>query len=208
MGWRWRRPARSVSPIASVRRRIPSSRRAASPPTVTISRGRSSRSSCSRQNAQSSCSRGRRQSIATARRRAARVAPSDGRAVERRVEPLLVHLQPGAQRAARAAAPGSQLGALDQSGRLSVEVGLCLRGALEDGQRLERIARLRARAAAPVVALERREGAVRHALLQYVRGPSARRRPELLRGPFSGDDRGAAESARRSRRRARCARRS
>ena len=52
-------PSRSKrSPTQAVSSVLPSRRRSASPPTVTISRGRSSASSQSRQNAHSSCSRG------------------------------------------------------------------------------------------------------------------------------------------------------
>ena len=98
---------RNVLPIAAVRLVSPSSRRSASPPTVTTSRGRSSSSSRSRQNSQSACSAcvGVRSPRPDAR--AARVAARHRRAVERRVERLLVELEPAAERLPGAAAPRS-----------------------------------------------------------------------------------------------------
>src|SRR5947208_6963909 len=60
--------------------------------------------------------------VAASRRRAARIATRHGRAVESRVELVLVELEPPAQRLTGAAAPGEALGALDDPGRLAVHV--------------------------------------------------------------------------------------
>ena len=104
----------------------------------------------------------RRRAVAAPSRRAARIAARDRRAIERSVERILVHLQPGSERAAGASAPWPQLGALDHSGRLAVEVSPVLAATFEDRQRLDGVAGLRACAAATVVALERRDRAIRH----------------------------------------------
>ena len=113
---------RSACPTLASRLARPSSRRIASPPTGTISRGCSSRSSHSRQNEQSSCSRAAGVRSPPPAERATRIAPRDRRAVERRVERVLVEPEPAAQRLAGAAAPGPALLALDHARRLAEEV--------------------------------------------------------------------------------------
>ena len=117
----------------------PSRRRIANPPIGTMSAGRRSRSSHSRQNAQSRCSTetasGRR-----ARTERARVAARHRRAVERRVEGLLVEVEPAAQRPAGAPAPRPPLLALHDPGGLPEQVGPLAEPPLEDGERLERVA--------------------------------------------------------------------
>ena len=102
-------------------RSMPSSCLMASVPTGTISAGRISRSSHSRQKAQSSCSRRRRLPVA-ALRVLARVAARDRGAVEGRVELVLVELEPAAQRSAGAAAPRAALLALDDARGLAEHV--------------------------------------------------------------------------------------
>ena len=76
---------------------------------------------------------GRRRSIAAARD-AARVAARDRRAVERRIERLLVELEPRTQRATGPALPRRAGGALDDSRRLPVEIRPSSRCALDDGR--------------------------------------------------------------------------
>ena len=95
------------------------------------------------------------------RRRLPGVAARDRGAVEGRVELVLVQLEPAAQRLAGAAAPGAALLALDDPRRLAEHVRALAGAALDDRQRLERVAGLDARAADAVVALERGERAVR-----------------------------------------------
>ena len=79
------------------------------PPTGTISRGRISSSSHSRQNAQSSCSRGVGVRSPRPLGALAGIAARDRRAVEGRVELVLVELEPAAERPAGAAAPRQTL---------------------------------------------------------------------------------------------------
>src|SRR5262249_27961321 len=76
----------------------------------------------------------RRHPVAGARRRAAGVAPGDGGAVERRVEGVVVEVEPAAQVLAGAAAPRSPLLALEHAGRLAVHVGALSLVALEHRQ--------------------------------------------------------------------------
>src|SRR4029079_14880854 len=83
------------------------------------------------------------------------IAARDGRAVEGRVEPILVHVEPAAKRLASPAAPRAALDALDDSRRLADDHRALARASLEGGQRLEGIARLDAGPADPVVPLER-----------------------------------------------------
>src|SRR6266508_361870 len=106
--------------------------------------------------------RGRRP-VTTAARCASRVAARDRGAVERRVELLLVELEPPAQGLACATTPGTALFSLDDSRRLPENVRPLSRTAFEDRQRLERVARLGARAADAGVALKRVQRAVRRA---------------------------------------------
>src|SRR5215218_9278301 len=89
------------------------------------------------------------------------VAARDRHAVERRVELVLVQLQPPAERAAGAAAPRQPLLALEHAGRLAVDVRALAGVGLDDGERLERVAGLDAGAADSVVALEGGDRAVR-----------------------------------------------
>ena len=155
-------------PTHSVTLLTPSSRRAARPPTGTISCGRTSSSSHRRQNAQSSCSRGA--GVRSPRpTRAARVAARDGRAVERRVERLLVEVEPPAQRLSGAAAPRQPLPAFLDPGRLAEHVRALTPIGLDDRQRLERVTGLDARAADAVVTLERGDRAIAGAAARHAR---------------------------------------
>ena len=141
-------------------RRVPrcrATRLIASPPTGTTSRGWSSRSSHSSQKRQSSSSRGLGGRSPRPLGCLPGIAARDGRAVEGRVEPLLVHVEPAAKRLARAAAPRAALDTLDDPRRLADDHRALARAAFEDGQRLERIARLDAGAADAVVPLQRGE---------------------------------------------------
>src|SRR5262249_20993388 len=103
--------------------------------------------------------RGRR-AVAAAGRRLARVAAGDRGAVEGGVELVLVELEPAAESPAGAAAPRQPFHALDLPGRLAEHVRALSRVRLHDRQRLERVARLRARPADAVVALERSRRAI------------------------------------------------
>ena len=144
----------------------------------------------------------RRRPVAAARRRPARVAARDRAAVERLVELVPVELEPAAQGGAGAAAPGPPLLALDDAGRLAVEVGALAAGGRAHRPRLEREAGLDAGPADGGVALERGERAIgapagRHAasrVRRVLRGGA-----ELLRGPRRRGRR--PRSALRSRRR-------
>ena len=138
----------------------PSSRRIARPPTGTINRGCSNRSSHSRQNEQSSCSRGSGP-IAAARRDTPRIAPCDRGAVEHPVEVVLVEPEPAAQRLAGATSPWPELLALDHARRLSEQIRALPRIALDHRTRLDRKPCLGAGTARPVVTLERGERPVR-----------------------------------------------
>src|SRR3954452_15096901 len=69
----------------------------------------------------------RRGAVAAARRLASRVAARHRGAEERRVERLLVELEPAAERLACAPPPRQALLALDDAGRLSVHIGALLR---------------------------------------------------------------------------------
>src|SRR5262249_35378780 len=93
-------------------------------------------------------------------RRLAGVAACGRCAVERSVELVLVHREPGAERLARAAAPGPALLAFDDAGRLTVEVRPLSCAALQDGARFEAVTGEDARAAAGVVPLERGDRAI------------------------------------------------
>src|SRR5690348_8110175 len=75
------------------------------------------------------------------------VASGDGRAVERRVELLLVEVQPAPKRATCAASPRSALLSLDGPGCLAVHERGLIEAIVADRPRLERIARVHARAA-------------------------------------------------------------
>src|SRR5262249_37521941 len=125
----------------------------------------------------------------------------DGRAVERRVELVLVHPEPPPQRLAGAAAPGPPLLAFDHAGRLAEHIRELAGVPGRDGQRLERVAGLDAGAATTQVALERRERAVRrlpdrHADLEYARWSSRSRRCRTSRRDATGAR--STRSARRS----------
>jgi len=96
----------------------------------------------------------RRRAVASARRSAAGVAARHRSAVERRVERVLVELEPAAERLPRTAAPGQSLLALDDAGRLPVEIRALLGERRAHRERLEREAFLDARAAAGEVALQ------------------------------------------------------
>ena len=102
----------------------------------------------------------RRRPVAAARRGAAGIAARDGGAVEGRVELVLVELEPAAERPAGAPAPRQPLLSLDDARRLAEQVRALFGARRPHGQRLERIARLDAGAAAGEVALERGERAV------------------------------------------------
>src|SRR6185503_11671860 len=86
-----------------------------------------------------------------------RIAARDGRAVERRVEALLVYLEPAAKRLSGATAPGAPLGALDHPRCLAHDHGDLPCSAFEDRQRLELVPGLSAGAADAVVPLKRGE---------------------------------------------------
>src|SRR5436305_14935168 len=103
----------------------------------------------------------RRGSVAAPGRRATGIATCDGRAVERRVERVLVQLEPAAERLPGAAAPRQALFAFDDAGRLSVQVRTLVRERRSHGQRLEREACLDARATAREIALQRRKRSIR-----------------------------------------------
>src|ERR687897_3450737 len=107
--------------------------------------------------------------IPAARRRPARVAARDRRAVEGRVELVLVQLEPAAERLPGAAPPGQPLLALDDPGRLAVDVCALARVRLDDRQGEEREALLGAGAADAVVALEGGDRAVRRAAPRQAR---------------------------------------
>ena len=154
-------PSRSNrSPTHSVSSVLPSIRRSARPPTVTIRAGRSSASSRSRQCSQSSCSRG--VGVRSPRPEAARpgIAAGHGRAIERGVERLLVQLEPAAQHLAGAAPPGQTLLALDDARRLAEEIRALARERRAHRQRFEPEPGVGAGTAAGRVALERGDGAV------------------------------------------------
>src|SRR5207247_6489640 len=102
----------------------------------------------------------RRRAVAAAGRCPAGIAARDRGAVERRIERILVQLEPAAERPAGTAAPGQPLLALDDARRLSVHIGALICERRAHGQRLERVARLGARTAAREVALKRGEGAI------------------------------------------------
>src|SRR5262249_2136810 len=85
----------------------------------------------------------------------ARVTASHGRAVERRVEGVLVELQPASQGPAGASAPGPLLESLDHARRLAQQVRPLAPVALDDRPRPDRVAGLEAQAARPVRALKR-----------------------------------------------------
>ena len=102
----------------------------------------------------------RRRTVAPSRRRPARIAARDRRAVERLVEGVLVELEPAPQRLAGAPAPRPPLLALDDPRRLAEQVRALPAERREHGQRLERVPGVDAGAAGPLVALERRQRAV------------------------------------------------
>src|SRR3954452_15490753 len=64
----------------------------------------------------------RRRPVAASRSRPSRIAPCDGGAVERRIELVLLEVEPAAQGLAGTAAPRAALLALDDAGCLSVHV--------------------------------------------------------------------------------------
>src|SRR5205814_776927 len=81
---------------------------------------------------------GRRRPVAAAAGRGAGVAAGHRRAVEGRVELVLVHLEPAPERPAGAAPPRPPLLALDHARRLSQQVRTLALVTVQDGQRLER----------------------------------------------------------------------
>jgi len=95
-----------------------------------------------------------RRPVAASGRCAARIAPRDRGAVERRVELVLVHLQPAAKRLPGATPPRPALLALDQSRRLSVHVRALTEALVSHRPRLEREPGLDARATHAQVALQ------------------------------------------------------
>src|SRR5207253_2950700 len=105
----------------------------------------------------------RGRAVAAAAACLAGVAPSDGGAVERRVELVLVELEPAAQSTARAAAPRQALHAFLHSRRLPEHVGALPLVRLDDRERLQRVAGLDAGAADAVVALKRGQRSVARA---------------------------------------------
>src|SRR5215475_5808542 len=104
-----------------------------------------------------------RRAIAPPARCFARVAASHGRAVEGRIELVLIELEPAAQRPARASTPGQALQALVGARRLAEDVRALAFVRLDDRERLEREAGLHAGAADAVVTLERDDRAVARA---------------------------------------------
>src|SRR5581483_5638867 len=100
---------------------------------------------------------GRRRAVAAPGRRASGVAARHRRAVEGRVELVLVELEPAAQRLSGATAPRPSFFALDDARRLAEEVRALALTGCDDRQGLERVAGLGACAADTLVALHRRE---------------------------------------------------
>src|SRR5205823_6125616 len=98
-----------------------------------------------------------RRPVAAPRWSPARIAASHGCAIEGRVELVLLHREPPAQRLASASAPRPSFDALDHAGCLPEEVRALALTGRDHRQRLERVARFRARTAARLVALQRRE---------------------------------------------------
>src|SRR5262245_63215404 len=105
----------------------------------------------------------RRRAVAASGGRLARIAPRHGGAVERPVELVVVHAEPGAEGLAGSTAPGSPLGSLLHARRLPEHVGLLPVVRQRDRERFEWVARLCAGPADPVVALEGGERAVARA---------------------------------------------
>lgn len=91
--------------------------------------------------------------VAASRRWTAGVTARHRCAVERRVERVLVQLEPAAQRLPGAAAPRQALFAFDDAGRLAVQIRVLIRERRAHRERLERIASFGACAAAGQVAL-------------------------------------------------------
>src|SRR5581483_5920297 len=98
----------------------------------------------------------RRRAVAAPGWRTPRIAARHRGTEERRVELVLAHVEPPAQRLSRAPAPGKPLLALDDAGRLPDHVRALVVQRRAHGERLEWEAGLDARAAAREVALERR----------------------------------------------------
>src|SRR2546429_6631618 len=96
----------------------------------------------------------RRRPVAAARRRVPRITARHRRAIERRVELVLVHLEPAPQRPAGAATPGPPLLTFDDAGCLAVHVRTLTQVLVDDGPRLQRITGLHTGAADPQVALQ------------------------------------------------------
>ena len=194
-------PRRSCSfPIASVSVAIPSSRRSASPPTVTIRSGRSSSSSQSRQKAQRSCSRHRRP-VAAAGGSPAGIAARDRPAVERLVQRVAVEPEPPAQCLDRHGRARAAARALDDPGRLAEEVRALAVERRAHRPRLELVAGLEAGAAA---ALSRwSEGSERYELRRLSRRVTGRADPSRLPSESSARSRACrsrrARAARRTR---------
>src|SRR5437868_13870516 len=103
----------------------------------------------------------RRCAVTAARRSATGIATRHRRAVERRVEGVLVQLEPAAQRLPGAPAPWQALLPLDDPGRLPVHVRALVRVRRAHLQRLGRAARRDAGPAAGAVALARGDRPVR-----------------------------------------------
>src|SRR5581483_4154912 len=102
----------------------------------------------------------RRRAVAAPGRGASRVTPCHRGAVERRVERVLFELEPAPERLARPPAPRAPLLALDNAGRLAVEVGALSVPRRNHRQRLEGEPRFDARTAHSLVALHRIERAI------------------------------------------------
>src|SRR5947208_694157 len=124
----------------------------------------------------------RGRAVAATAQGTSRIAAGDRRAVEGRVELLLVEAEPAAERPSRTASPGASLDAFDDTGSLPEDVRALAGTSLEDGHRLERISGFCARSARPVVPLERGDRAVgrpapRQAATATNQRPSWRTRP-------------------------------
>src|SRR5437588_12104759 len=102
-----------------------------------------------------------RRAVAASRRRAPRIAPRHRCAVERRVEGVLLEVEPAAERLAGPAPPRQSLLALDDAGRLSEEIRALTRMRGAHRPRLERVAGFDARPAAREISLERDDRSIR-----------------------------------------------
>src|SRR5207247_6950439 len=110
-----------------------------------------------------------RRAVAAPGRRTSRIAARDRRTVERRVELLLLELEPATQCLAGTAAPGAALLALDDPRCLPVHIGALPGVDVAHGQRIEWVACLDAGPAAGEIPLQRRERPVRAAPARHAR---------------------------------------